>query len=146
MDAEEVKAWKNRKRKSKPEVLEDIVVASGKDTSSPTKILRRKSKRVGGTDRAPIYEKVKNGRAVGRMKRVGGTDRVPKYEKVKNYDDYTWQEISPMSDAEYEKMEKSSTIQYRNPDYEGAKKIKPHSRFNEGGQIVADQYIIMGEE
>jgi len=127
-------------RKSKPEVLEDIVVASGKDTSSPTKILRRKSKRVGGTDRAPIYEKVKNGRAVGRMKRVGGTDRVPKYEKVKNYDDYTWQEISPMSDAEYDKMEKSSTIQYKNPDYKGAKKIKPHSRFSEGGMIVSSLY------
>ena len=131
-------------RKSKPEVLEDIVVTGTKDTWSPTKILRSKKVQVGG-HRTPIYEKVKNGRAVGRMKRVGGSDRAPKYEKVKNYDDYTDREKAVMSDAEYDKMEKSSTIQYRNPDYKGAKKINPHSRFNEGGQIVADQYIIMGE-
>ena len=137
-------AKKKREEESKPEVLEDIVVTGTKDTWSPTKILRSKKVQVGG-HRTPIYEKVKNGRAVGRMKRVGGSDRAPKYEKVKNYDDYTDREKAVMSDAEYDKMEKSSTIQYRNPDYKGAKKINPHSRFNEGGQIVADQYIIMGE-
>ena len=53
-----------------------------------------------------------------------------------------------MSDAEYDKMEKSSTIQYRNPDYKGPKKkmVNPGRGFSEGGQIVAAQYTIMGEE
>ena len=133
-----------KKKEKKIESLGEIEVTAGKDTWSPTKILRSKKVQVGG-HRTPIYEKVKNGRAVGRMKRVGGTDRAPKYEKVKNYDDYTSKEKSAMSDAEYDKMEKSSTIQYRNPDYKRAKKINPHSRFSEGGQIVADQYTIMGE-
>ena len=128
MDAEEVKAWKARK--NKVEKIKPIEVIG--DTSKfKTKILRDSK-----------------GRAVGRRKRVGGTDRVPIYKNVKNYDDYTDKEIGAMSDAEYDKMEKSSTIQYRNPDYKGPKKkmVNPGRGFSEGGQIVAAQYTIMGEE
>ena len=128
MDAEEVKAWKARK--NKVEKIKPIEVIG--DTSKfKTKILRDSK-----------------GRAIGRRKIVGGTDRVPIYKNVKNYDDYTDKEIGAMSDAEYDKMEKSSTIQYRNPDYKGPKKkmVNPTRGFSEGGQIVAAQYTIMGEE
>ena len=128
MDAEEVKAWKARK--NKVEKIKPIEVIG--DTSKfKTKILRDSK-----------------GRAIGRRKIVGGTDRVPIYKNVKNYDDYTDKEIDAMSDAEYDKMEKSSTIQYRNPDYKGPKKkmVNPTRGFSEGGQIVAAQYTIMGEE
>ena len=47
-----------------------------------------------------------------------------------------------MSDAEFDRMEKSSTIQYRNPDYKGPKKKMVNSArgFSEGGMIVASQY------
>lgn len=128
MDAEEVKAWKARK--NKVEKIKPIEVIG--DTSKFKTNILRDSK----------------GRAVGRRKRVGGTDRVPIYKNVKNYDDYTDKEIGAMSDAEYDKMEKSSTIQYRNPDYKGPKKkmVNPGRGFSEGGQIVAAQYTIMGEE
>lgn len=141
MDAEEVKAWKTKqKNKSKPEILEPIEVVG---VTPKTNILRSTRKRVGGTDRVPIYKKVAGeGRAVGRMKQVGGTARVPIYKKVKNYDDYTNEEKSKMSDAEYNKMEKSSTIQYKNPDYKGPKKKMVNSArgFSEGGMIVSSLY------
>ena len=66
------------------------------------------------TGKAPTKRTLRDsrGRAVGRMKRVGGTERAPKYEKVKNYDDYTDREVERMSDDDYEKMEKSSVIYY----------------------------------
>ena len=116
MDAQEVKAWKAR-NKIKP------IEVKGKPLK--TKILRDSK-----------------GRAIGRRKRVGGTDRAPIYKNVKNYYDYTDKEIGAMSDAEYDKMEKSSTIQYRNPDYKGPKKkmVNPTRGFSEGGMIVASQY------
>ena len=134
---------KVKEKKSDIESLGEIEVTGGKDTSTPTKILRSTSKRVGGTDRAPIYEKVTGkSRAVGRRKQVGGTSRVPIYKNVKNYDDYTNEEKSKMSDAEYNKMEKSSTIQYKNPDYKGPKKKMVNSArgFSEGGMIVSSLY------
>ena len=98
MDAEEVKAWlardKNKKKDtgSNIETLEPITVTAKR----PTKRILRDSR----------------GRAVGRMKRVGGTERAPKYEKVKNIDDYTDKELDAMSNDDYEKLEKSSTIKY----------------------------------
>ena len=87
-------------------------------------------------------EDIEVGRAIGRRKRVGGTDRAPIYKNVKNFDDYTDKEIDAMSDAEFDRMEKSSTIQYRNPDYKGPKKKMVNSArgFSEGGMIVASQY------
>jgi hypothetical protein len=33
------------------------------------------------------------GRAVGRRKKVGGTERVPIYKNVKNFDDYTDKDV-----------------------------------------------------
>ena len=72
------------------ETLEPIVV------KGPTKRVLKDSK----------------GRPVGRMKRVGGTERAPKYEKVKNIDDYTDKELDAMSNDDYEKLEKSSVIYY----------------------------------
>tara|TARA_R100000995_G_scaffold84837_1_gene65116 strand:+ start:5007 stop:5405 length:399 start_codon:yes stop_codon:yes gene_type:complete len=111
----------NKKKRKK---LKDIEVVG--DTSQfKTKILRDSK-----------------GRAVGRRKKVGGTDRAPIYKNVKNFDDYTDKEIDAMSDAEFDRMEKSSTIQYKNPDYKGPKKkmVNPTRGFSEGGMIVASQY------
>lgn len=122
MDAEEVKAFQKRKKNFKPSKIEDIEVGGN---ILKTKILRNSK-----------------GRAIGRRKRVGGTDRAPIYKNVKNFDDYTDKEIDAMSDAEFDRMEKSSTIQYRNPDYKGPKKKMVNSArgFSEGGMIVASQY------
>jgi hypothetical protein len=129
-----------KKKEKKIESLGKIEVVGA---TPKTNILRSTRKRVGGTDRVPIYKKVAGkGRAVGRMKQVGGTARAPIYKKVKNYDDYTNEEKSKMSDAEYNKMEKSSTIQYKNPDYKGPKKKMVNSArgFSEGGMIVSSLY------
>jgi len=114
-----------KKKKNEIESLGEIEVTGGKDTSTPTKILRSKSGK---------------GRAIGRRKQVGGTSRVPIYKNVKNYDDYTNEEKSKMSDAEYNKMEKSSTIQYKNPKYKTPKNKTGSSRFSEGGIIVSSLY------
>ena len=118
---------KVKEKKSDIESLGEIKVTGGKDTSTPTKILRSTNGK---------------GRAIGRRKQVGGTSRVPIYKNVKNYDDYTNEEKSKMSDAEYNKMEKSSTIQYKNPDYKGPKKKMVNSArgFSEGGMIVSSLY------
>ena len=130
-----------KKKKNEIESLGEIEVTGGKDTSTPTKILRSTRKRVGGTDRAPIYKKVAGkGRAVGRRKQVGGTSRVPIYKDVKNYDDYTEKEFDKMTDDDYVKMEKSSTIQYKNPKYKTPKNKTGSSRFSEGGIIVSSLY------
>jgi hypothetical protein len=104
MDAEEVKAWLARDKNKKKDIDSNIeplgsVFVTGK--KRPTKRVLKDSK----------------GRTVGRMKRVGGTDRLPKYEKVKNIDDYTdkeWDKMDEMSDSDdaYEKLEKSSVIYY----------------------------------
>lgn len=136
---ETIKKKKEKEKKSDIESLREIEVGF----TPKTNILRSTKKRVGGTDRVPIYKKVAGeGRAVGRMKQVGGTARAPIYKKVKNYDDYTNEEKSKMSDAEYNKMEKSSTIQYKNPDYKGPKKKMVNSArgFSEGGMIVSSLY------
>ena len=134
-------AAKKKEKKSNIESLGEIEVTGGKDTSTPTKILRSTRKRVGGTDRVPIYKKVAGeGRAVGRMKQVGGTARVPIYKKVKNYDDYTEKEFDKMTDDDYIKMEKASTIQYKNPKYKTKKNTSGSSRFSEGGMIVSSLY------
>jgi len=116
---------KVKEKKSNIESLGEIEVTGGKDTSTPTKILRSKSGK---------------GRAIGRMKQVGGTARVPIYKKVKNYDDYTKKEKNKMTDEEYNKMEKASTIQYKNPKYKTPKNTSGSSRFSEGGMIVSSLY------
>ena len=80
------------------------------------------------------------GRPVGRMKRVGGTERAPKYEKVKNYDDYTDKELDVMSDDDYEKLEKSSTIKY-----DTAPKKKHHTgsaRLAHGGRPTGQGFRV----
>lgn len=127
-----------KKKEKKIESLGEIEVVGA---TPKTNILRSTRKRVGGTDRVPIYKKVAGkGRAVGRMKQVGGTARAPIYKKVKNYDDYTEKEFNKMTDDDYVKMEKASTIQYRNPKYKVKKNTSGSSRFSEGGMIVSSLY------
>lgn len=127
-----------KKKEKKIESLGEIEVVGA---TPKTNILRSTRKRVGGTDRVPIYKKVAGkGRAVGRMKQVGGTARAPIYKKVKNYDDYTEKEFDKMTDDDYVKMEKASTIQYRNPKYKVKKNTSGSSRFSEGGMIVSSLY------
>tara|TARA_R110000751_G_scaffold2382_1_gene12504 strand:+ start:49 stop:483 length:435 start_codon:yes stop_codon:yes gene_type:complete len=127
-----------KKKEKKIESLGEIEVVG---VTPKTNILRSTRKRVGGTDRVPIYKKVAGkGRAVGRMKQVGGTARAPIYKKVKNYDDYTEKEFDKMTDDDYVKMEKASTIQYRNPKYKVKKNTSGSSRFSEGGMIVSSLY------
>lgn len=127
-----------KKKEKKIESLGKIEVVGA---TPKTNILRSTRKRVGGTDRVPIYKKVAGkGRAVGRMKQVGGTARAPIYKKVKNYDDYTEKEFNKMTDDDYVKMEKASTIQYRNPKYKVKKNTSGSSRFSEGGMIVSSLY------
>ena len=134
---EPIKKKKEKEKKSDIESLREIEVGF----TPKTNILRSTKKRVGGTDRVPIYKKVAGeGRAVGRMKQVGGTARVPIYKKVKNYDDYTEKEFDKMTDDDYIKMEKASTIQYKNPKYKTKKNTSGSSRFSEGGMIVSSLY------
>ena len=134
----DTKKKKVKEKKNKIESLGEIEVVGA---TPKTNILRSTRKRVGGTDRVPIYKKVAGeGRAVGRMKQVGGTARVPIYKKVKNYDDYTEKEFDKMTADDYLKMEKASTIQYKNPKYKTPKNKTGSSRFSEGGMIVSSLY------
>ena len=129
---------KEKEKKSNIESLGEIEVVG---VTPKTNTLRSTRKRVGGTDRVPIYKKVAGkGRAVGRMKQVGGSARVPIYKNVKNYDDYTEKEFDKMTDDDYVKMEKASTIRYRNPKYKVKKNTSGSSRFSEGGMIVSSLY------
>ena len=94
------------------------------------------------TGKAPTKRTLRDsrGRAVGRMKRVGGTERAPKYEKVKNIDDYTDKELDAMSNDEYEKLEKSSTIKY-----DTAPKKKHHTgsaRLAHGGRPTGQGFRV----
>ena len=94
------------------------------------------------TGKAPTKRTLRDsrGRAVGRMKRVGGTERAPKYEKVKNFDDYTDKELDAMSNDDYEKLEQSSTIKY-----DTAPKKKHHTgsaRLAHGGRPTGQGFRV----
>ena len=94
------------------------------------------------TGKAPTKRTLRDsrGRAVGRMKRVGGTERAPKYEKVKNIDDYTDKELDAMSNDDYEKLEQSSTIKY-----DTAPKKKHHTgsaRLAHGGRPTGQGFRV----
>jgi len=142
MDAEEVKAWltrdKNKKKDTRRIHSPVKTTVKKKDTGSNIEPLR--SIVIEGKGPTKRILRDSKGRPVGRMKRVGGTERAPKYEKVKNYDDYTDKELDVMSDDDYEKLEKSSTIKY-----DTAPKKKHHTgsaRLAHGGRPTGQGFRV----
>ena len=106
------KKLKGKARDYKSEFMKDMSepLPVRKDTGKRPEDLGAIEVRVKGPSKRILTDS--KGKAVGRQKRVGGTDRAPKYEKIKNIDDYTDKELDTMSDADYEKMEQASVIYY----------------------------------
>ena len=75
------------------------------------------------------------GKNVRRRKRIGGSDRMPIYEDVKNDADFTDKEYDKLTDKEYDELLERSTIQVANPNYKGKKKkmVNPNRGFRGGG-------------
>ena len=134
------KKLKGKARDYKSEFMKDMSepLPVRKDTGKRPEDLGAIEVRVKGPSKRILRDS--KGRAVGRMKRVGGTDRVPKYEKIKNIDDYTDKELDTMSDADYEKMEQSSVIYYDT----APKKKHPtgSSRFAHGGRPTGQGFRV----
>jgi len=116
---EEKKKW--REKVLSPSLGDDIVISYNRNKDTWTKTFSL-------TD--------SKGNEVRRKKRIGGSDRMPIYEDVKKDADYlNDKKVTDFTEEEYDKLLERSTIQVANPNYEGKKKkmVNPNRGFRGGG-------------